>query len=70
MNLSRRLTVVLLVFSAALLAQRRVDPRSSYHSVIAVLPPVGSGSHDDPIRPEYCACGKAERAARQGNFKT
>jgi hypothetical protein len=38
MALLRRLTIVLLLLSAALPAQRRTDPRNSYYRVIAVVP--------------------------------
>jgi len=47
------LTVAVLCFVAALSAQRRVDPRYSYHRVIAVVPLVGSGTPQDPIRGKY-----------------
>jgi hypothetical protein len=53
MTLSRRLTIALLVFAATLPAQRRVDPRYSFHRVIAVVPLVGSGTAQDPIRGKY-----------------
>jgi hypothetical protein len=49
MTLSRRLTLALLIFAAVLPAQRRVDPRYSFHRVIAVVPLVGSGTAQDPI---------------------
>ena len=47
------LVVAILCFAAALPAQRRVDPRYSYHRVIAVVPLVGSGTPADPIRGKY-----------------
>lgn len=45
--------VATLCFAAALSAQRRADPRYSFHRVIAVVPLVGSGTADDPIRGKY-----------------
>jgi hypothetical protein len=45
--------VWVLILAAALAAQRRVDPRNSYHRVVGVLPLVGSGSANDPVRPKY-----------------
>ena len=47
------LVVAILCFAAALSAQRRVDPRYSYHRAIAVVPLVGSGTAEDPIRGKY-----------------
>jgi hypothetical protein len=42
-----------LCVAAALPAQHRVDPRYSYHRVIAVVPLVGAGTAQDPIRGKY-----------------
>lgn len=42
MSLLSRLTIVLLIFTAVLPGQRRVDPRNSYYRVIAVVPLVAS----------------------------
>jgi len=53
MTLSRRLTIVLPFLVAALLGHRRVDPRYSFHRVIALVPLVGSGTANDPIRGKY-----------------
>jgi hypothetical protein len=47
------IAVAVFVSGPALYAQRRADPKNSYHRVIGVLPLVGSGTHDDPIRPKY-----------------
>ena len=47
------LIVAVLCLAPALPAQRRVDPRYSYHRVIAVVPLVGSGTPQDPIRGKY-----------------
>jgi hypothetical protein len=53
MTLQRRLSIILLAIAAALSAQQRVDPRYSYHRVIAVVPLTGSGTAEDPIRGKY-----------------
>ena len=45
--------VAALCLAPALPAQRRVDPRYSYHRVIAVVPFVGSGTAADPARGKY-----------------
>lgn len=45
--------VAFLCFAVALPAQRRVDPRYSYYRVIAVVPLVGSGTAEDPIRGKH-----------------
>lgn len=47
------LAAVLLICSTPLLPQRRVDPRYSYHRVIACVPLEGSGTPQDPARPKY-----------------
>jgi len=47
------LFVAVLCLAPALPAQRRVDPRYSYHRVIAVVPLVGSGTAADPTRGKY-----------------
>jgi hypothetical protein len=43
----------LLVLAAVACAQRRVDPRNTYHRIIAVVPLVGAGTAADPRRPLY-----------------
>ena len=45
-------------------AQRRVDPRNTYHRVICVVPFVGSGTPDDPRRPMYAPWPQAPAPAR------
>ena len=47
------LAVTILSIATVLPAQHRVDPRYSYHRLIAVVPLVGSGTPDDPIRGKY-----------------
>jgi hypothetical protein len=39
--------------------QPRVDPRNSYERVLAVVPLIGSGTHDDPIRPMFAPAPNA-----------
>ncbi len=39
--------------SLSLAAQHRVDPRNRYVRVLAIVPMVGSGTPDDPMRPDY-----------------
>jgi hypothetical protein len=42
-----------LAFFGAAFAQHSVDPRNTYHRVIAVVPLIGSGTAADPKRPKY-----------------
>ena len=55
MNARRTAAVVvcLLTSLGAGLAQPRVDPRQMYERVMAIVPLVGKGTHDDPKRPMY-----------------
>ena len=48
-----RLVVGVLVLCACVCAQRRVDPKNSYSRIICVVPMVGTGTADDPRRPQY-----------------
>ena len=49
------------------LAQRKVDPRNTFHRVWAVVPLVGAGTMADPKRPLYApAPGVRGAAQRQG----
>ena len=48
-----RLFIGVLALAFVVCAQRRVDPRNSYHRVICVVPLVGSGTAADPKRPQY-----------------
>jgi hypothetical protein len=61
-----RLAAALLIFSAALPAQHRSDPRYSYHRVIAVVPFTGSGTPADPIRAKYAPAGQNAAAPGTG----
>jgi len=45
--------VCLLCAQRQLSAQRRVDPRNTYHRVICVVPLEGAGTAADPTRPKY-----------------
>jgi hypothetical protein len=51
--MGQRLVLGLLVLAVVVCAQRRVDPRHTYHRVIAVTVLVGKGTAADPKRPEY-----------------
>jgi hypothetical protein len=51
--MTKRLLTGLLVLAAVACAQRRVDPRNTYHRVICVVPLVGAGTAADPRRPLY-----------------
>jgi hypothetical protein len=39
--------------------QQRVSPRNSYERILAVVPLIGSGTHDDPIRPMFAPAPNA-----------
>jgi hypothetical protein len=45
--------------AATAIAQPRVSPRNSYERVLAVVPLVGAGTHDDPIRPMFAPAPSA-----------
>ena len=51
--MTHRLTSYLLVLTALLCAQHRVDPRNTYNRAICIVPIVGKGTPDDPKRPQY-----------------
>jgi hypothetical protein len=52
--MSQRLLLIgVLALAPVVCAQRRVDPRNTYHRVICVVPLVGSGTAADPTRPQY-----------------
>ncbi len=51
--MAQRLIVGLLVLSAVVCAQRRVDQRNTYSRIVAVVPFVGNGTPADPKRPKY-----------------
>jgi hypothetical protein len=48
-----RLLLAVLFICASLNAQHRVDARNRYVRVMAIVPLVGSGTPDDPTRPDY-----------------
>ena len=48
-----RLFVVVVCLCAPMLAQQRVDARKTHERVLCVVPMVGSGTPDDPRRPQY-----------------
>lgn len=49
----QRLITGLLMLAVVACAQRRVDPRNTYHRIIAVVPLQGTGATDNPRRPQY-----------------
>jgi hypothetical protein len=51
--MTRRLLLVLLILAGALAAQRRVDPKNTYHRILVVVPVAGTGTDQDPFRPKY-----------------
>ena len=62
--MARRLFAVFLALASTVCAQRRVDPRNTYHRVICVVPIIGRGTPSDPKRPQYApwppATGKSQ----------
>jgi hypothetical protein len=62
--MARRLFAVFLALAPTVCAQRRVDPRNTYHRVICVVPIIGYGTPSDPKRPHYApwppASGKSQ----------
>ncbi len=61
-----RFASLVLVVAASLCAQSRVDPRYTYHRVIAVVPLVGSGTAEDPIRAKYAPASHEAKAPGSG----
>ena len=51
--MTQRLFVGLLMLAGVVCAQLSVDPRNTYHRVIAVVPMIGTGTVADPHRPKY-----------------
>jgi hypothetical protein len=51
--MSQRLLIGVLALASFVCAQRRVDPRNTYHRIICVVPFEGSGTATDPTRPKY-----------------
>ncbi len=51
--MTARFLLVALFLWAPLVAQHRVDPQNRYPRVLAIVPMVGSGTPDDPVRPDY-----------------
>jgi hypothetical protein len=61
MNARRALAVVVCLFASACVgsAQQRVNPVNMYERVLAIVPLIGSGTVEDPIRPEYAPAPSA-----------
>jgi hypothetical protein len=53
------------LLAAALPAQHRVDPRNTYNRILCIVPIVGSGTWDDPKRPQYAPL-QVDTAGRTG----
>ena len=62
----RLAAALLILVAAALTAQRRVDPRLSYHRVIAIVPTQGAGTAADPIRPRHAPSPEPGGPSRAG----
>jgi hypothetical protein len=50
-----------------MLAQQRVDVRKTHERVFCVVPMVGSGTPDDPRRPQYAPLPAASAAPQSGD---
>jgi hypothetical protein len=64
--MTQRLLAGLLALTAVVCAQRRVDLRNLYHRVICVVPMVGSGTPDDPRRPQYAPWPPSQKPDPKG----
>jgi hypothetical protein len=58
-------SILLALSSASLFGQPAVDPAQRYHRLICLVHFTGSGTHDDPTRPEYVP-GPADARSRDG----
>ncbi len=61
------LLVVVLAVTCLLCAQRRVDPRNSYHRMICVVPLTGAGTAADRKRPKYAPWPVSQNAGADNN---
>jgi hypothetical protein len=59
----QRLATGLLMLAVVACAQRRVDPKNTYHRVICVVPLIGTGTAADPRRPQYAPLVTAAHTA-------
>ena len=48
-----RLVTGLLVMTGVVCPQHRVEPNNTYQRIICVVPMVGTGTPEDPRRPQY-----------------
>ncbi|HXI41179.1 MAG TPA: hypothetical protein VNH83_14445 [Bryobacteraceae bacterium] len=48
-----RLPAAVVCLCVSVLAQHRVDSRNVYQRVLCIVPMIGSGTPDDPMRPDY-----------------
>jgi hypothetical protein len=51
--MAKRVLAALLLMAALGSGQRRVDPKNTYVRIICVMPMIGTGTPDDPKRPQY-----------------
>jgi hypothetical protein len=58
-------SLLLALSSGSLFGQHAVDPAQRYHRLICLVHWAGSGTHDDPTRPEYVP-GPADARSRAG----
>ena len=65
MRLSSFLVLILLVSttSPALLGQRAVNPQNRYERLVCVVPMIGTGTAEDPRRPQFAPAGPDEPTA-------
>jgi hypothetical protein len=49
----KRVLAGLLLLAALGSGQRKVDPKNTYARIICVMPMIGRGTPDDPVRPQY-----------------
>lgn len=59
------LAIFISLFAGMLFGQHAVDPAARYHRLICLVHLTGSGTHDDPARPEYVPSSGAA-ASRSG----
>jgi hypothetical protein len=70
MSLSRAcLPLIVLFFLTTALAQQKVDPHFTHHRVYCVVPLVGTGTSDDPVRPDHVPLPPAPGTATTGPAK-
>ena len=51
--MTKRMLAGLLLIAALGSGQRKVDPKNTYARIICVVPIIGTGTANDPRRPQY-----------------